>query len=95
MGLQAGDHSTVATFDAVQMHMLANVQGMIAPLTDEELAKHSDVAAIRKVYKLNAGGLRKKDKARQNPTDRPAASEGDDRHVMEVTALASMALKGY
>ena len=64
-------------------HLLEHVKGTPVPLADDEIVKSTDLAKIRKYYKLNGAGaleLNKKD-------------EAANRKEMEVLVLGAMALR--
>lgn len=92
--------------DQVQAHLSASVEGTAVPFTDESLSEFSDLARIRKTYKLDAALPSQKGK---NPPKNKKQSNGvaylngstadqsppaDDRKEMEACILGIMALKG-
>ncbi|KAL1630072.1 hypothetical protein SLS54_000932 [Diplodia seriata] len=92
----------------VQAHLSESVEGTAVPFTDDSLAEFSDLARIRKTYKLDAALPSQKGKnppkKRKQPngvahlngsaTDEAPPSPSDDRKEMEVCILGIMALKG-
>jgi len=55
----ATDHATsppATTAQAVEEHLLANVQGKSVPFTDDTLSQLTDLGRVRKYYKLNGIG---------------------------------------
>lgn len=102
-----GDQSAAqtVTLESVTQHLSVNVEGPAMPLTDESLARMADVAAISKLCKLGAsqgtGGKRVKkgvaveeisgDSMHGKSTAETSRAE---RHDMEISILAMMALKG-
>jgi EKC/KEOPS complex subunit CGI121/TPRKB len=78
--------ATDLTLDQVSAHLLANVKGEEVPLSEDALKDVSDVARIRKVYKLPAPASTKATNGVH-----PAA---DDLEHLDVQILGSMALRG-
>lgn len=92
--------------DAVQSHLADAVEGIPAPFTDSSLADFTDLARIRKIYKLDAALPSQKGK---NPSKKSKQANGvaqsngiaadqvapkDDKKEMEACILGIMALKG-
>lgn len=74
------------TFDSVATHLAQNVQGIPLPFSDEALSGISDVAKIKKAYKL--GNL-------PTTSSKPvngAFNEGTRR--LELSILGAIALRG-
>lgn len=87
-------------------HMKQNITGTILPFTDESIVPLTDIAKIKKLYKLNASDtfgskLSKKKMPQANGTtgldaageQRPAGPM-DDRAELEAVILGIMAMKG-
>ncbi len=73
----------------IQEHLAKVVEGVQVPFSDAEMSDMTDLARVRKIYKLNvAGGGRKPINAVNG------ASEIDERKELEVLILGSMALRG-
>ena len=71
--------------DAVQEHLTKSVEGIQVEFSDEVLAEMTDLARVRKYYKLNGiGGNIGKD----------GATSKDERKEIEMLILGSMALRG-
>lgn len=83
-------------FSAVQSHLRASVDGTPMPFTDESLRRTTDMAKVRKLYKLDSGGEAKKGAAEKTRTNGTADGIGDvdERREVEAVALGMMALKG-
>lgn len=58
--------------------------------SDEEISKMTDLARVRKIYKLNSGGGGGKGKKEVNGV----GGEKDERRELEVSILGAMALRG-
>lgn len=71
------------THDQIWEHLKTNVEGEASPITDEQIATTSDVAKVRKYYKLN--GLKWLDEIKDNNV----------RHrEMGSLVISAMALRG-
>ncbi|KAH7231949.1 hypothetical protein NW759_013261 [Fusarium solani] len=71
------------THDQVWEHLKANVEGEASPVTDEQIATTSDVAKVRKYYKLN--GLKWLDEIKDDNVR---------QREMESLVISAMALRG-
>ncbi|KAL6354162.1 hypothetical protein LRP88_12496 [Fusarium phalaenopsidis] len=71
------------THDQVWEHLKANVEGEASPVTDEQIATTSDVAKVRKYYKLN--GLKWLDEIKD---------DNIRQREMESLVISAMALRG-
>lgn len=71
------------THDQVWEHLKANVEGEASPVTDEQIAATSDVAKVRKYYKLN--GLKWLDEIKDDNVR---------QREMESLVISAMALRG-
>lgn len=83
--------SSEVTFDSVQEHLNAEIEGSSVAFDDDTLQLMSDTLRIRKVYKLNtnAGGGRTKVET-ANGIDVPELV----RKELEASVLGTMALRG-
>jgi EKC/KEOPS complex subunit CGI121/TPRKB len=77
------------TAEAIQAHLIANLEGKQVEFSDEVLGSMTDLAKVRKIYKLNSGGG-KVGKGLINGTSK----EDTERRELEVLILGSMALRG-
>ncbi|KAK8193163.1 kinase binding protein CGI-121-domain-containing protein [Phyllosticta capitalensis] len=93
---------TISSQD-ISAHLTANVQGTPLPFTDAAIAPFTDLARVRKIYKLDAvapsaRGMnpKKGQKAQQHQPVNGVAGEakGDEREHMEASVLGMMALRG-
>jgi len=81
--------SSPFTGSEIQDHLLTAVEGAQIPFSDTELRDMTDLARIRKIYKLNASGGAKKAVNGIN-----GVSANDESKELEVLVLGSMALRG-
>jgi len=81
--------SSPFTGSEIQDHLLTAVEGAQIPFSDTELRDMTDLARIRKIYKLNASGGAKKAVNEVN-----GVSADDESKELEVLVLGSMALRG-
>lgn len=65
------------------------VEGEQVPFEDDVLASMTDLARVRKIYKLNVQGGGKKDAVVNG-----VGKEEVERKELEITVLGSMALRG-
>lgn len=75
----------------MQEHLSKVVEGTPVAFSDAVLSETTDLARVRKIYKLNSaggGGAAKKDAVNGIPGDQAAGKE------LEVLVLGSMALRG-
>ena len=79
--------SSAATAESIEAHLRENVQGTQVAFEDEVLSNMTDIARVKKIYKLNAAGGGKK--AVVN-----GVGKVDERRELEVTVLGAMALRG-
>jgi EKC/KEOPS complex subunit CGI121/TPRKB len=93
--------SSPATAEEVQSHLTASIEGEQVPFEDNVLSQMTDIARVKKIYKLNSnGGGAGKKKGQVNG----AVSEGlnvngtgsdeDERKELEILVLGCMALRG-
>jgi EKC/KEOPS complex subunit CGI121/TPRKB len=82
----------------IQAHLTANVEGDSLPFTDDSIASLTDMARIKKIYKLNSGGGAKKTKGAVNGAGINGGNENgkdqDEVKELEVAVLGAMALRG-
>ncbi|RSM00388.1 EKC/KEOPS complex subunit [Fusarium oligoseptatum] len=71
------------THDQIWEHLKTNVEGEASPVTDEQIATASDVAKVRKYYKLN--GLKWLDEIKDDNVR---------QKEMESLVISAMALRG-
>jgi len=81
--------SQLHTAEIIQAHLSANFEGEQVEFSDEVLGSMTDLARVKKIYKLNSGG-EKGGKAVVNGTGK----EDAERRELEVLILGSMALRG-
>lgn len=62
------------------------MEGQPTPFSDESLARISDVAEIRKIYKLGASNAK--------PGEVNVQASDSEREEMEIAILGAMALRG-
>ncbi|KAF2093834.1 CGI-121-domain-containing protein [Rhizodiscina lignyota] len=98
------------THDSVSAHLRANVEGQLLPFNDENIVGLSDMAKIRKLYKITSadaagkGGKKKGARADGATNGVKAALDGggkggpltaqEERVEMEAVILGTMAMKG-
>jgi EKC/KEOPS complex subunit CGI121/TPRKB len=84
--------SSSYTATSIQEHLTANIEGEQIAFTDEELRQITDLARVKKIYKLNAGGGGgKKGHVNGNIA---SGVKVDEEKELEVWVLGSMALRG-
>ena len=76
----------------VQEHLSRVVEGTQVAFTDDVLRSTTDLARIRKIYKLNAEGGGSGPKKGVKGVN--GVSEVDERKELEILVLGSMALRG-
>ncbi|EOD46590.1 hypothetical protein UCRNP2_6691 [Neofusicoccum parvum UCRNP2] len=106
LAIKVSTESAPVSVDAVQSHLSESVEGTALPFTDASLAEFTDLARIRKIYKLDAALPSQKGK---NPSKKNKQANGvthlngaatdeppprDDKQEMEACILGIMALKG-
>jgi len=79
------------TAEAVRSHLQSSVEGTAVPFGDNELAKSTDLARVKKIYKLNSSGAGGK-KALVN--GHGSGLGIDDQKETELQILGAMALRG-
>lgn len=79
--------SSTATAESIEAHLREHVQGTQVAFNDEVLSSMTDVARVKKIYKLNAGGGGKKPVIN-------GVGKVDERRELEVAVLGAMALRG-
>ncbi|KAF2138261.1 uncharacterized protein K452DRAFT_277286 [Aplosporella prunicola CBS 121167] len=84
LAIKVSTPSSPVTAEAVQAHLSTAIEGTPLELTDAELARFTDLARIRKIYKLDSA----------KPMDGTADEPVDERKDMEAVVLGTMALKG-
>lgn len=88
MAIKLTSPSSTATSESIQAHLAEHVQGRQVEPSDEEISSVTDVARVRKLYKLPAaqvkGGKREK-------SEEEVAAE---KKELEMGILAAMALRG-
>ncbi|KAN0093779.1 CGI-121 domain containing protein [Hyaloscypha variabilis] len=77
-----------AAASEVQEHLTSSIEGEQVPFEDSILSQMTDVARIKKIYKLNSGGGGGKKNGQVN------GAKGDERKELEVLVLGAMALRG-
>ena len=71
------------TSEAVEEHLRANIEGEQVVFNEDNLARMTDVAKVRKAYKLGP-----------RPTTAESAQSNEELRNMEVIVLGMMALRG-
>lgn len=83
--------------EGVQQHLSSSVEGKPIDFSDQTLAQMTDLARVRKIYKLSTPAVAK---GRQSVRGNAAVLNGDsaaldlDRKEIEVNVLGLMALRG-
>ena len=84
--------SSPASTEAIQSHLTQSVEGEQIEFSDAELQSMTDVARIKKIYKLNnSAGVNGQAKGNAVNGDVRA---GDENKELEMLILGSMALRG-
>ncbi|RDL32970.1 uncharacterized protein BP5553_08409 [Venustampulla echinocandica] len=87
--------SSPLTASEIQAHLDTSIEGEAIPLSDEALSGMTDVARVKKIYKLNSGGnAGGKKRAVNGDLGVAGEKEGDERKELEVAILGAMALRG-
>jgi EKC/KEOPS complex subunit CGI121/TPRKB len=92
--------SSPATAEEVQSHLTSSIEGEQVPFEDSVLQEMTDVARVKKIYKLNSsggGGGEKKGQVNgaENEVPNGTGSEVDQRKDLEILVLGCMALRGF
>ncbi|PYH38494.1 EKC/KEOPS complex subunit CGI121/TPRKB [Aspergillus neoniger CBS 115656] len=74
------------THDSVAAHLGQNVEGMPVPFDDETLSKISDIAKIKKAYKLGA--------LNTTPPNQANDTQDNGMRRLELSVLGAIALRG-
>ena len=74
------------THDSVAAHLEQNVEGTPVPFDDETLSKISDVAKIKKAYKLGA--------LNTAPPNQANGTHDNGLRRLELSVLGAIALRG-
>lgn len=77
----------------MQSHLSSSVQGDAVPFEDEEITRVTDVARVRKIYKLNAAGGGGKKKTVNGVNGVSALSAEIEKRELQVQVLGAMALR--
>ncbi|KAH8596659.1 kinase binding protein CGI-121-domain-containing protein [Bisporella sp. PMI_857] len=77
--------SLPTTSEAVQDHLVASIQGIQVAFGDEVLAGMTDLARVRKIYKLNSSSAK---------GAKISVSADVEKKELEMVILGSMALRG-
>jgi EKC/KEOPS complex subunit CGI121/TPRKB len=73
------------THESVAAHLAQSVEGTPVPFDDETLSGISDIAKIKKAYKLGA--------LSSAPSDKADGTNGEDRRL-ELSVIGAIALRG-
>lgn len=84
--------SSPTSAEAVQSHLSKVVEGEQLEFSDAALQAMTDVARVKKIYKLNGSGV-VNDRGKENPVNGNDRA-GDERKELEMLILGSMALRG-
>lgn len=74
------------THDSVADHLGQNVEGTPVPFDDETLSKISDIAKIKKAYKLGA--------LNTTPPNQANGTQDNGMRRLELSVLGAIALRG-
>lgn len=88
MAIKITTPQSSATPESIQSHLTAHVQGRQVEPSDAEVANVTDIARVRKLYKLPVAQVKG---AKKEKSDREMAEE---RKELEMGILAAMALRG-
>jgi EKC/KEOPS complex subunit CGI121/TPRKB len=80
--------SAQVTAQQIQEHLTKSIEGKQVPFEDDVISKLTDLARIKKIYKLNAAGRGGKKETAGGVT------ETEERKELEIFVLGSMALRG-
>jgi len=93
--------SSPATAEEVQSHLTSSIEGEQVSFEDSVLQEMTDVARVKKIYKLNSsggGGGKKKGQVNgagsEGLNGNGVGSEVDERKDLEISVLGCMALRG-
>jgi len=83
------------TASSISEHLSSSIQGTPIPFEDAEIAKYTDLARVKKIYKLNSvpglgGGGGKK----MNDVVNEVGNEEREKRELEILILGAMALRG-
>lgn len=82
----------VSSASQISEHLTSVVEGEAVPFEDEEVRSMTDVARVKKLYKLNAGGGGGGKKGGANGVSNEKVE--DERKELEIMVLGAMALRG-
>lgn len=106
LAIKVSTENAPVSADQVQSHLSESIEGTAIPFTDSSLADFTDLARIRKIYKLDAALPSQKGKnppknkkqtngaTHLNGATSEEAAPRDDKKEMEACILGIMALKG-
>lgn len=89
--------SAEITTEGVQQHLSSSVEGKPIDFSDQTLAQITDLARVRRIYKLSApAGTKGRQLAQGNAAmvNGKTACVDNDRAEIEVNVLGLMALRG-
>lgn len=78
------------THDSVAVHLKGSIEGTLELFNDQTLSEISDVAKIKKVYKL---GALPSPGAKTNSSQVNGASDNDVKRQLELSLLGAIALR--
>ncbi|KAG9233543.1 kinase binding protein CGI-121-domain-containing protein [Amylocarpus encephaloides] len=79
----------------IASHLTTSIEGEALPFTDESIENVTDLARVRKIYKLNAGGGAKGKGGKGGKGGvNNVTSRVDERKELEVAVLGAIALRG-
>ena len=84
--------SSVASAEAVQSHLTQSVEGEQIDFSDAELQNMTDVARVKKIYKLN-NSASVNGQAKGNAVN-GGGRAGDETKELEMLIIGSIALRG-
>ncbi|RAL60431.1 hypothetical protein DID88_000206 [Monilinia fructigena] len=94
-------HILAAAYRAIASHLSSVIEGQAVEFNDDVLRFTTDIARVRKLYKLNSGGGSgggKKGGSVNGKANGASASasekEEDERKELEIMVLGAMALRG-
>jgi EKC/KEOPS complex subunit TPRKB/CGI121 len=86
------------TASEIQSHLTSSIEGEQVPFEDLALQKMTDVARVKKIYKLNSSGGAGKKNGQANGVGVEAlnvnGAKEDERKELETLVLGAMALRG-
>lgn len=84
------------TVSEIQSHLTSSIEGEQVPFEDSVLQEMTDIARVKKIYKLNSSGGGGKKNGQVNGVEGLSINgvKEDERKELEVLVLGVMALRG-